>query len=135
MTLSFASHFTEDFFRLVTTRHPRKDLLRITQHAEPYAIDILFVTTSSLIAVQAENAQEKSGDLLFTDQQRHAVEGMVPFFGVQAGDLVYRHHRLYRKRATPCRMKSAADFWRALVECGREAVWSWRATRCVWKQA
>ncbi|SQI98064.1 glycine cleavage system aminomethyltransferase T [Klebsiella oxytoca] len=40
----------------------------------------------SLIAVQGPKAKEKAATL-FTDAQRQAVEGMKPFFGVQAGDL------------------------------------------------
>ena len=40
-----------------------------------------------MIAVQRPNAQAKAATL-FNDAQRHpAVEGMKPFFGVQAGDL------------------------------------------------
>ncbi len=39
-----------------------------------------------MIAVQGPNAQAKAATL-FNDAQRQAVEGMKPFFGVQAGDL------------------------------------------------
>ncbi|MGS9064445.1 glycine cleavage system aminomethyltransferase GcvT, partial [Salmonella enterica subsp. enterica serovar Infantis] len=63
-----------------------KHLACITQHAEPYAIDITVRDDLSLIAVPGPNAQEKAATL-FTDEQRPAVEGMKPFFGVQAGDL------------------------------------------------
>ncbi|SUG81695.1 aminomethyltransferase [Salmonella enterica subsp. enterica] len=112
-------YFTEDFFRLVVNSATReKDLSWITQHAEPYAIDITVRDDLSLIAVQGPNAQEKAATL-FTDEQRHAVEGMKPFFGVQVGDPVYRHHPVIpAKRAmkSPCRMKkrriSGVRWWR-----------------------
>lgn len=71
---------------MLTPPPAKKRPLWITQHAEPYAIDITVRDDLSLIAVQGPNAQEKAATL-FTDQQRHAVEGMKPFFGVQAGDL------------------------------------------------
>ena len=56
----------------------------------------------------------------FNDAQRQAVEGMKPFFGVQAGDLFiattgYTGEAGY-EIALP--NEKAADFWRALVEAG-----------------
>ncbi len=39
------------------------------------------------IAVQSPQAQERAATL-FTPEQKSAVEGMKPFFGVQTGDLV-----------------------------------------------
>ena len=61
-------YFTEDFFRLVVNSATReKDLSWITQHAEPYAIDITVRDDLSLIAVQGPNAQELLGDMVFVD--------------------------------------------------------------------
>ncbi|VEA80719.1 aminomethyltransferase (glycine cleavage system protein) [Escherichia coli] len=73
----------------------------------------------SMIAVQGPNAQAKAATL-FNDAQRQAVEGMKPFFGVQAGDLFiattgYTGEAGY-EIALP--NEKAADFWRALVEAG-----------------
>ena len=68
------------------TPPPAKRPLRITQHAEPFGIEITVRDDLSMIAVQGPNAQAKAATL-FNDAQRQAVEGMKPFFGVQAGDL------------------------------------------------
>ena len=113
-------YLTEDFFRLVVNSATReKDLSWITQHAEPYAIDITVRDDLSLIAVQGPNAQAKAGTL-FSDEQRHAVEGMKPFFGVQAGDFFiattgYTGEAGY-EIALP--KAQAADFWQQLVQAG-----------------
>ena len=113
-------YLTEDYFRLVVNSATReKDLSWITQHAEPYAIDITVRDDLSLIAVQGPNAQAKAGTL-FIDEQRHAVEGMKPFFGVQAGDFFiattgYTGEAGY-EIALP--KEQAADFWQKLVQAG-----------------
>jgi aminomethyltransferase len=78
---------TEDYFRLVVNSATReKDLAWITQQAEPYGLEMTVRDDLSLIAVQGPQAKAKAATL-FTDAQRQAVEGMKPFFGVQAGDL------------------------------------------------
>jgi len=113
-------YLTEDFFRLVVNSATReKDLAWITQHAEPYAIDIAVRDDLSLIAVQGPNAQAKAATLL-TDAQRQAVAGMKPFFGVQAGELFiattgYTGEAGY-EIALPA--EKAAGFWRELVDAG-----------------
>ena len=113
-------YLTEDYFRLVVNSATReKDLSWITQHAEPYAIDITVRDDLSLIAVQGPNAQAKATSL-FSDEQRHAVEGMKPFFGVQAGDFFiattgYTGEAGY-EIALP--KEQAADFWQKLVPAG-----------------
>ena len=106
-------YFTEDFFRLVVNSATReKDLSWITQHAEPFGIEITVRDDLSMIAVQGPNAQAKAATL-FNDAQRQAVEGMKPFFGVQAGDLFiattgYTGEAGY-EIALP--NEKAADFW------------------------
>ena len=113
-------YLTEDYFRLVVNSATReKDLSWITQHAEPYAIDITVRDDLSLIAVQGPNAQAKANRLI-SDEQRHAVEGMKPFFGVQAGDFFiattgYTGEAGY-EIALP--KEQAADFWQKLVQAG-----------------
>ncbi len=113
-------YFTEDFFRLVVNSATReKDLSWISQHAEPYAIDITVRDDLSLIAVQGPHAQEKAASL-FTDAQREAVSGMKPFFGVVAGDLFiattgYTGEAGY-EIALP--NEKAADFWQGLLNAG-----------------
>lgn len=70
-----------------------------------------------MIAVQGPNAQAKAATL-FNDAQRQAVEGMKPFFGVQAGDLFIATTVTPVKRATKlrCPMKkrpiSGARWWK-----------------------
>ncbi|MDF7759355.1 glycine cleavage system aminomethyltransferase GcvT [Kosakonia cowanii] len=113
-------YFTEDFFRLVVNSATReKDLSWISQHAEPYAIDITVRDDLSLIAVQGPHAQERAASL-FTDAQRAAVAGMKPFFGVEAGDLFiattgYTGEAGY-EIALP--NEKAADFWQGLLKAG-----------------
>ncbi|MDH2914279.1 glycine cleavage system aminomethyltransferase GcvT [Kosakonia sp. HypNH10] len=113
-------YFTEDFFRLVVNSATReKDLSWISQHAEPYAIDITVRDDLSLIAVQGPHAQEKAASL-FTDAQREAVSGMKPFFGVEADDLFiattgYTGEAGY-EIALP--NEKAADFWQGLLNAG-----------------
>lgn len=74
---------------------------------------------------------------LFNDAQRQAVEGMKPFFGVQAGDLFiattgYTGEAGY-EIALP--NEKAADFgvrwWKRVLS---HVAWA-RVTRCVWKRA
>lgn len=69
--------------------------------------------------MQGPNAQEKAATL-FTDEQRHAVEGMKPFFGVQAGDLFIATTGYTGEAGYEIAMpnEKAADFWRALVQAG-----------------
>lgn len=113
-------YFTEDRFRLVVNSATReKDLSWISQHAEPYAIEITVRDDLSLIAVQGPHAQERAVSL-FTDAQREAVSGMKPFFGVEAGDLFiattgYTGEAGY-EIALP--NEKAADFWQGLLNAG-----------------
>ncbi|WP_342323659.1 glycine cleavage system aminomethyltransferase GcvT [Kosakonia sp. BYX6] len=113
-------YFTEDFFRLVVNSATReKDLSWISQHAEPFSIDITVRDDLSLIAVQGPHAQEKAARL-FSDEQRNAVAGMKPFFGVEAGDLFiattgYTGEAGY-EIALP--NEKAAGFWQELLNAG-----------------
>lgn len=111
-------YFTEDFFRLVVNSATReKDLSWISQHAEPYAIDITVRDDLSLIAVQGPNARAKAASL-FSDEQRKATEGMKPFFGVQAGICLSPPPATPVKRAMklPCQTRrpliSGVRWWR-----------------------
>lgn len=112
--------FSDDFFRLVVNSATReKDLSWITQHAEPWAINITVRDDLSLIAVQGPNAQAKA-ETLFSDTQRAAVAGMKSFFGVEVGDLFiattgYTGEAGY-EIAIP--NETAEDFWRGLLAAG-----------------
>jgi len=111
---------TEDYFRLVVNSATReKDLAWIEEHAAAYGVEITVRDDLALIAVQGPQAKEKAGTL-FTEAQRQAVDGMKPFFGVQAGDLFiattgYTGEAGY-EIALP--NEQAADFWQALVKAG-----------------
>ncbi|CAK9884306.1 MAG: Aminomethyltransferase [Candidatus Erwinia impunctatus] len=76
--------FDETQFRLVVNSATReKDLAWIQKQAQPYAVDITVRDDLSLIAVQGPEAQKKA-QTVFSEQQRQAVAGMKPFFGVQS---------------------------------------------------
>ena len=82
-------------------------------------VDLHGSRTREFLRYLLANAQAKAATL-FNDAQRQAVEGMKPFFGVQAGDLFiattgYTGEAGY-EIALP--NEKAADFWRALVEAG-----------------
>ncbi|WNN47942.1 glycine cleavage system aminomethyltransferase GcvT [Siccibacter colletis] len=111
---------TEDDFRLVVNSATReKDLAWIEEHAAGYGVEITVRDDLALIAVQGPQAKEKAGTL-FSEAQRQAVDGMKPFFGVQADDLFiattgYTGEAGY-EIALP--NEKAADFWQALVKAG-----------------
>lgn len=111
---------TEDYFRLVVNSATReKDLAWIEEHAAGYGVEITVRDDLALIAVQGPQAKEKAGTL-FSEVQRQAVNGMKPFFGVQADDLFiattgYTGEAGY-EIALP--NEKAADFWQALVKAG-----------------
>ncbi|MBJ3815875.1 glycine cleavage system aminomethyltransferase GcvT [Shimwellia pseudoproteus] len=110
----------EDDFRLVVNSATRdKDLAWINEHAEKFAVTVTVRDDLALIAVQGPHAQAKA-QTLFTEQQRQAVAGMKPFFGVQAGDFFiattgYTGEAGY-EIALP--KDQAAGFWAALVKAG-----------------
>lgn len=111
---------SETFFRLVVNSATReKDVAWVTDHAEPFNIDITVRDDLSLIAVQGPQAQAKAGTL-FTPEQQAAVAGMKPFFGVQSGDLFiattgYTGESGY-EIALP--NEQAAAFWQQLLAAG-----------------
>lgn len=111
---------SEDDFRLVVNSATReKDLAWINEHAEHFGVTVTVRDDLALIAVQGPNAQAKA-QTLFTEQQRQAVAGMKPFFGVQAGDFFiattgYTGEAGY-EIALP--KEQAATFWADLVKAG-----------------
>lgn len=111
---------TEDYFRLVVNSATRdKDLAWISQHAEPYGVELTVRDDLALVAVQGPQAKEKA-ETLFTAEQKQAVAGMKPFFGVQAGDLFiattgYTGEAGY-EIALP--QEQVAEFWQKLLAAG-----------------
>lgn len=110
----------ENYFRLVVNSATReKDLAWISQHAEPYAVELTVRDDLALVAVQGPQAKEKA-ETLFTAEQKQAVAGMKPFFGVQAGDLFiattgYTGEAGY-EIALP--QEQVVDFWQKLLAAG-----------------
>jgi len=110
----------DDFFRLVVNSATReKDLAWITQHAEPYGVQLAERDDLSLIAVQGPNAQAKVQSLL-DNAQRQIVAGMKPFFGVQAGDWFIATTGYTGEAGYEIALanEQAADFWQKLLAAG-----------------
>jgi aminomethyltransferase len=80
-------HFDETNYRLVVNSATKeKDLNWLNKVAEGFKVNVNEQTAYAMIAVQGPNAKEKAATL-FSAAQKEAVEGMKPFFGVQAEDL------------------------------------------------
>ncbi len=78
---------SEDCFRLVVNSATReKDLAWIRQHAEAFGVTVTERDDLAMIAVQGPQARDMAATV-FNAEQNAAVDGMKPFFGVQAGDL------------------------------------------------
>ncbi|CNI07664.1 glycine cleavage system aminomethyltransferase GcvT [Yersinia pekkanenii] len=110
----------EDYFRLVVNSATRdKDLAWITQHAEPYQVEVTVRDDLALVAVQGPTAQQKVAKLLTAEQQQ-AIAGMKLFFGIQAGDLFiattgYTGEAGY-EIALP--KERVVEFWQQLLTAG-----------------
>ncbi|WP_100656546.1 glycine cleavage system aminomethyltransferase GcvT [Alteromonas flava] len=80
-------HFDETNYRVVVNSATReKDMNWLNQQAEGFAVNIQARDEFAMIAVQGPNAKQKAQQV-FSAAQKEAVEGMKPFFGVQAEDL------------------------------------------------
>ena len=110
----------KDYYRIVSNSATReKDLAWIHQQAEPFFVAISVRDDLSLIAVQGPHAKAKVATLL-NDEQRQAIAGMKPFFGVQAGDLFiattgYTGEEGYEIALSNDRV---VDFWQRLLAAG-----------------
>ncbi|KAF7783589.1 aminomethyltransferase [Pseudoalteromonas rubra] len=79
--------FTETEYRLVVNSATReKDLAHMNGVAADFDVAITERPEYAMIAVQGPNAKAKTATIL-NDAQNAAVEGMKPFFGVQAEEL------------------------------------------------
>ena len=112
--------FTDTDYRLVVNSATReKDLAWINEQAAEFSVTITERPEFAMIAVQGPQAKAKVATLL-DEQQAAAVEGMKPFFSVQAGDLFiattgYTGESGY-EIALP--EDQAADLWQKLLEAG-----------------
>ncbi|QPB82438.1 glycine cleavage system aminomethyltransferase GcvT [Pseudoalteromonas rubra] len=79
--------FTETEYRLVVNSATReKDLAHMNGVAADFDVALTERPEYAMIAVQGPNAKAKTATIL-SDAQNAAVEGMKPFFGVQAEEL------------------------------------------------
>ncbi len=110
----------ETEFRLVVNSATReKDVNWVTDHAEPYSVDVTVRDDLALIAVQGPQAQEKARTL-FTAGQQAAVAGMKPFFGVQSGDFFIATTGYTGEAGFEIALPKtqAGDFWQKLLAAG-----------------
>jgi aminomethyltransferase len=112
--------FSDTEYRLVVNSATReKDLAHIAKVAADFAVEITERPEFAMIAVQGPNAKEKTAKVL-DDAQNAAVEGMKPFFGVQAGNLFiattgYTGEAGYE---IVVHNDDAADIWQKLLDAG-----------------
>ncbi|TMP47167.1 glycine cleavage system protein T [Pseudoalteromonas citrea] len=112
--------FTETDYRLVVNSATReKDLAHIATVSEGYAVEVTERPEYAMIAVQGPNAKAKTAEVLNAEQNA-AIEGMKPFFGVQAGDLFiattgYTGEAGYE---IVVHNDGAADLWQKLLDAG-----------------
>jgi aminomethyltransferase len=112
--------FSDTEYRLVVNSATReKDLAHIGVVAADFAVEVTERPEFAMIAVQGPNAKEKTAKVL-DDAQNAAVEGMKPFFGVQAGNLFiattgYTGEAGYE---IVVHNDEAADLWQKLLDAG-----------------
>ncbi len=112
--------FSETDYRLVVNSATReKDLAWINEQAADFSVTITERPEFGMIAVQGPQAKAKVATLLSAEQTA-AVDGMAPFFGVQAGDLFiattgYTGEAGYEIVVPEA---SAADLWQQLLDAG-----------------
>lgn len=112
--------FDEKNYRLVVNSATReKDLAWINKQAENFAVKATERPEFGMIAVQGPQAKAKVATIL-NPEQTSAVEGMKPFFGVQAGDLFiattgYTGEAGY-EIVVPA--DQTADLWQQLLDAG-----------------
>jgi len=113
-------YFSPESFRLVVNSATReKDLAWINKQAQAFSVTVTERPEFGMIAVQGPEAKSKVATILNAEQTA-AVEGMKPFFGVQAGDLFiattgYTGEAGY-EIVVPA--DQAADLWQQLLDAG-----------------
>ena len=111
---------TETFFRLVVNSATReKDLAWINTQAKAFDVTVTERPEFAMIAVQGPNAKAKVATLL-SDEQKAAVAGMKPFFGVQAGNLFIATTGYTGEDGYEISLPNAdaANFWQQLLDAG-----------------
>jgi aminomethyltransferase len=112
--------FSEESYRLVVNSATReKDLAWINKQAQAFSVTVTERPEFGMIAVQGPQAKAKVASILDA-MQTAPVEGLKPFFGVQAGDLFiattgYTGEAGY-EIVVPA--DQAADLWQKLLDAG-----------------
>ncbi|GAA5217209.1 glycine cleavage system aminomethyltransferase GcvT [Corallincola platygyrae] len=113
-------YLADDWFRLVVNSATReKDLAWINKQADAFNVAVSERPELSMIAVQGPEAKAKAATV-FSDEQNTMVDGMKPFFGVQAGDLFiattgYTGEAGYEIVVPEAQ---AEDLWQKLLDAG-----------------
>lgn len=113
-------HFDATNYRLVVNSATReKDMNWLNSKAEGFDVTITERPEFAMIAVQGPNSKTKAATL-FSAAQKEAVDGMKPFFGVQAEDLFiattgYTGETGYEIMVPEAQ---AAEFWQQLLDAG-----------------
>lgn len=113
-------YFSPESYRLVVNSATReKDLAWINKQAQAFSVTVTERPEFGMIAVQGPQAKTKVATILNSEQSA-AVEGMKPFFGVQADDLFiattgYTGEAGY-EIVVPA--DQAADLWQQLLDAG-----------------
>ncbi|OKY26326.1 MULTISPECIES: glycine cleavage system aminomethyltransferase GcvT [Thalassotalea] len=113
-------HFSTTDYRLVVNSATReKDLAWMTKQAHGFDITITERPEYGMIAVQGPEAKAKVASILSAEQNQ-AIEGMKPFFGVQAGDLFIATTGYTGESGYEIVVPEAAtaDLWQQLVDAG-----------------
>jgi aminomethyltransferase len=111
---------TETFFRLVVNSATREnDLAWINAQAKAFDITVTERPEFAMIAVQGPNAKAKVATLL-NEEQKAAVAGMKPFFGVQTGNLFIATTGYTGEDGYEISLpnEAAPDFWQKLLDAG-----------------
>ena len=112
-------------YRLVVNSATReKDLAWMSTQIKNVDVSLTERPEFGMIAIQGPEAKAKVDQLLSSDQQT-AVEGMKPFFGVQAGDLFiattgYTGEEGYEIIVPE---RQAEDFWQKITRYWRITLW------------
>ena len=113
-------YFSEHHYRIVVNSATReKDLAWLNQQAGDFKVSVTERPEFAMIAVQGPQAVAKV-DKILNDEQKAAVEGMKPFFGVQAGELFIATTGYTGEAGYEIMIPEAkgAEVWQALLDAG-----------------
>lgn len=113
-------YFSEHHYRIVVNSATReKDLAWLNQQAGDFKVSVTERPEFAMIAVQGPQAVAKV-DKILNDEQKAAVEGMKPFFGVQADELFIATTGYTGEAGYEIMIPEAkgAEVWQALLDAG-----------------